>query len=74
MAEDYRQDYNRSRPHRGLGMMTTTAFKTGWETAHKAAPASAELQPAYGRLPFGAGGSLTLKEHISHQLSEKVDR
>ena len=43
MIEDYRQDYNRCRPHRAHGMMTPAAFKTGWETAHAAAPASAEL-------------------------------
>jgi ABC-2 type transport system ATP-binding protein len=43
MVEDFRQDYNRCRPHRAHGMMTPAAFKTGWETAHEAAPASAEL-------------------------------
>ena len=43
-------------------MMTPAAFKTGWETAHQAAPASAELQPAYApssvrrrRHPYPAG-------------------
>jgi putative transposase len=34
MVDDFRQDYNRCRPHRAHGMMTPTAFKTGWETAH----------------------------------------
>ena len=41
MIEDFRQDYNRCRPHRAHRMMTPAAFKTGWETAHQAAPASA---------------------------------
>jgi transposase InsO family protein len=41
MIEDFRQDYNRWRPHRAHGMMTPAAFRTGWETAHEAAPASA---------------------------------
>ena len=35
MVEDFRQDYNRCRPHRAHGMMTPAAFKTGWETAHR---------------------------------------
>jgi putative transposase len=73
MVEDFRQDYNRSRPHRAHGMMTPEAFKTGWETAHRAAPDSAELQPAYGRLPFDAVGTLTLKEPTTTQLSQQVD-
>jgi transposase InsO family protein len=41
MIEDFRQDYNRCRPHRAHGMMTPAAFRTGWLTAHEAAPASA---------------------------------
>jgi hypothetical protein len=45
MVEDFRQDYNRCRPHRAHQMMTPAAFRTGWETAHEAAPASAERQP-----------------------------
>jgi putative transposase len=52
MVEDFRQDYNRCRPHRAHGMMTPTAFKTGWETAHQATRASAEL-----RSPYGLSGS-----------------
>jgi hypothetical protein len=40
-------------------MMTPAAFKTGWETAHAVAPASAELQSAYSLSAFNAGGSLT---------------
>jgi len=36
MVEDFRQDYNRCRPHRAHGMMTPAAFKTGWETAQEA--------------------------------------
>jgi len=73
MVEDFRDDYNRRRPHRAHGMMTPEAFKTGWETAHEAAPASAELHSAYGLAPFDAGGSLTLQEPTTTQLSQQVD-
>jgi putative transposase len=38
MVEDYRQDYNRHRPHRAHGLMTPAAFAQGWRTAHQAAP------------------------------------
>jgi transposase InsO family protein len=41
MIEDFRQDYNRCRPHRAHGIVTPAAFRAGWETAHEAAPASA---------------------------------
>lgn len=74
MVQDFRHDYNRSRPHRAHGMMTPAAFAEGWRTAHQAAPASAELHSAYGLAPFDAGGTLTLQEPITHQLSEQVDR
>jgi putative transposase len=74
MVEDFRQDYNRCRPHRAHGMMTPQAFKTGWETAHNAAPASAELHDRYAIASFDAGGSLTMKSPTNHQLSHQVDR
>jgi hypothetical protein len=74
MVEDFRDDYNRRRPHRAHGMMTPTAFKTGWETAHWVAPASAELRARYAIAPFNAGDSLTLKEPNNHPLSQQVDR
>jgi hypothetical protein len=74
MVSDYRQDYNRHRPHRAHGLMTPAAFADGWRTAHQAAPASAERPSAYGLGPSDAGGSLTLKEPTSHQLSQQVDR
>jgi hypothetical protein len=74
MVEDFRQDYNRRRPHRAHGMMTPTAVKTGWETAHRAAPASAELRARYAIAPLNAGDSLTLTEPTNHQLSQQVDR
>jgi hypothetical protein len=46
VVEDYRQDYNRYRPHRAHGMMTPQAFKTGWETAGQlAAPLPCSHQP-----------------------------
>jgi len=74
MVEDFRDDYNRRRPHRAHGMMTPAAFRTGWETAHQAAPASAELHDRYAIAPFDAGGSLTMKSPTNHQLSQQVDR
>jgi putative transposase len=74
MVEDFRQDYNRRRPHRAHGMMTPAAFKEGWRTAHESAPASAELRARYAIAPFNAGGSLTLKEPTNHPLSQQVDR
>jgi len=58
MIEDFRQDYNRYRPHRAHRMMTPTAFRTGWETTHEAAPASAALRRRYAPAPSDAGGSL----------------
>jgi len=74
MVEDFRQDYNRHRPHRAHAMMTPEAFATGWRTAHQAAPASAELHDRYAIAPFNAGGSLTLNKPTNHQLSQRVDR
>jgi hypothetical protein len=74
MVEDFRQDYNRSRPHRAHGMMTPAAFATGWRTAHEAAPASAELRLRYASAPVDAGGSPTLQVPTTHQLSQQVDR
>ncbi len=74
MVEDFRQDYNRHRPHRAHGMVTPAAFADGWRTAHAVAPASAELRSAYGLAAFDAGGSPTLQEPITHQLSQQVDR
>jgi hypothetical protein len=54
-------------------MMTPAAFKTGWETAHTAAPASVELHRRYASAPFDAGGSPTLQVPTTHQLSQQVD-
>ena len=73
MVEDFRQDYNRYRPHRAHGMMTPAAFKTGWETVHEAARASAELRSPYGLAPFNAGANPNLAVPTSHQLSQQVD-
>jgi putative transposase len=73
MVEDFRDDYNRCRPHRAHGMMTPAAFRTGWETAHQAAPASAELHDRYAIAPFDAGGSLTMQSPTNHQLSQPAD-
>jgi putative transposase len=73
MVEDFRQDYNRCRPHRAHGMMTPAAFKTSWETAHEAARASAELRRRYASAPFDAGANPTLDLATTHQLSQQVD-
>jgi putative transposase len=74
MVEDFRQDYNRSRPHRAHGMMTPAAFKEGWETAHAAARASAELRRRYASAPFDAGANPNLAlPNNHHQLSQQVD-
>jgi putative transposase len=74
MIEDFRQDYNRSRPHRAHGMMTPTAFAEGWRTTHETARASAELHSPYGLAPFNAGADPNLALPTSHQLSQQVDR
>jgi hypothetical protein len=58
---------------RAHAMMTPAAFKTGWETAHQVAPASAELHSPYGLAPFDAGGGPTLPLPTTHQLSQQVD-
>lgn len=73
MVEDFRQDYNRCRPHRAHGMMTPAAFASSWRTAHEAAPASAELRRRYASAPFDAGGTHTLHVPTTHQLSQQVD-
>jgi putative transposase len=73
MIEDFRHDYNRYRPHRAHRMMTPAAFKTGWETAHADAPASAELHRRYAPAPSDAGGTHTLQVPTTHQLSQQVD-
>jgi hypothetical protein len=67
MVEDFRQDYNRCRPHRAHGMMTPAAFRTGWETAHEAARASAEL-----RSPIWIFANPNLALPTNHQLSQQV--
>ena len=61
-------------PHRAHRMMTPTAFRTGSETVHEAALASAELRRRYAPAPSDAGGSPTLQEPTNHQLSQQVDR
>jgi putative transposase len=73
MVEDFRQDYNRCRRHRAHGMMTPAAFKAGWEAAHEAARASAELRSPYGLAPFNAGANPNLALLTNHQLSQQVD-
>lgn len=73
MVEDFGQDYNRCRPHRAHGMMIPEAFKAGWETAHEAARAGAELHSPYGLAPLNAGANPTLDLPANHQLSQQVD-
>jgi putative transposase len=74
MVADYREDYNRHRPHRAHGLMTPAAFAEVWRTAQQPAPASAELRRRYASAPFDAGGSFTLQQPTNHQLSQQVDR
>ncbi|HSZ05629.1 MAG TPA: integrase core domain-containing protein [Solirubrobacteraceae bacterium] len=74
MIEDFRQDYNRCRPHRAHAMMTPAAFKAGWETTHEATPASAELRRRYAPAPSDTGDSPTLQEPTNHQPSQQADR
>jgi putative transposase len=73
MVEDFREDYNRCRPHRAHGMMTPAAFKTGWETAQEAARTSAELRSPSGLAPLNAGANPNLALPTNHQLSQQVD-
>lgn len=73
MVEDFREDYNRCRPHRAHGMMTPTAFANGWRTAHEAARASAELHGRYASAPLDAGANPNLALPTNHQLSRQVD-
>jgi len=35
MVEAWRQAYNQNRPHRGLGMLTPSAFATTWTEGRK---------------------------------------
>jgi hypothetical protein len=74
MVEDFRQDYNRHRPHRAHQMMTPAVFAEGWRTAHEAARASADLHSPYGLAPIDAGADPNLALPTSHQLSQQVDR
>jgi putative transposase len=74
MIEDFRQDYNRCRPHRAHGMMAPAAFKASWETTHQAAPTSVELRRRYASAPSNADDTPTLQIPTTHQLSQQVDR
>jgi putative transposase len=73
MIEDFRHDYNRCRPHRAHGMITPTAFASDWRTVNKATPASTGLHRRYASAPPNAGGTPTLQEPTTHQLSQQVD-
>ena len=57
MVEDFRQDYNRYRPHRAHGMMTPAAFSRGWEDRPRGRARQRRTTPAYAPSPFDAGGS-----------------
>jgi hypothetical protein len=74
MIEDFRQDYNRRRPHRAHGMMAPAAFKAGWETTHQAAPASVELRHRYAPAPPDTGDTTALQVPTTHPLSQQVDQ
>ena len=69
MVEDFREDYNRARPHRAHGMMTPAAFRAGWDTAHETARARAELHSPSGLAPLNAGADPRLQPPTNHQLS-----
>ena len=71
-AEDWRQDFNANRPHRGLGMMTPQAFATGWITAHTAAARASNEPREESILAPSVAGPLTLQEPTIHQLSPEV--
>ena len=68
MIEDWRHDYNHHRPHSALGMMTPSAFGTGYRTyletvsEHLSPPGDAEQWPAR---------TTTIS---NQQLSQQVDR
>ena len=74
MVEDFRQDYNRYRPHRAHADDDPDGVRDGLGDRPQAAPASAELRRRYAPAPFDAGGSPTLQEPTNHQLSQQVDR
>jgi hypothetical protein len=66
VIEDWRQDYNRHRPHSALGMMTPTAFSNGYRSAHQAA--SEHLSPQGGTEQWLA--ETTINNQL---LSQQVD-
>jgi len=85
MLEDWRQDYNRHRPHSALGMMAPSKFAAAWREAaaegkliplnpeaDQAAPVASLRSPLRGYAPQGDG--TTLHTHTSPPLSHPVDR
>jgi hypothetical protein len=73
LVEDWRQDYNRHRPHSSLGMMAPVLFSIGWQTARGRAR-QRRTALALGLAAFDAGADPTLDLPTNHQLSQQVDR
>jgi hypothetical protein len=59
MVEDWREDYNKRRPHSALAMMTPASFARSWRENHRGVD-----DEALATLHLGTG----------HQLSQRVDR
>jgi putative transposase len=75
LIEDWRQDYNKHRPHSALGMIAPARFAAGYREAHRAAArAGIELRSPFGLAALDAGDSPTLQTNTNHQLSQQVDR
>ena len=68
LIEDWRQDYNHHRPHSALGMMTPSAFATGYRTYLETLQ---RLSPLDGAGQALAGTTTTI---TNHQLSPCVDQ
>jgi putative transposase len=56
MIEDFRQDYNRSRPHRAHGMMTPAAFAASLRAPSQLPAATAAEEGIEQRPPLPTGG------------------
>jgi Integrase core domain len=70
LVEDHRQDYNRSRAHRGLEMMTQRRSRR-LGTADQAARASADPDDCYAIARLAARATLTLQEPLNHLLHSR---
>jgi putative transposase len=74
MVEDWREDYNRRRPHSALAMMAPASFARRWRKSRRGVDEDAlvvSLPSPYGLLPRDDDTTLHLDNN--HQLSQKVD-